>query len=156
MSLETTKQLLVINTQILVLSAEARNKGFVPVNPLKLPAGKESDFRPDLTPSGFWCHYISGEMSAYSSAPPEWIPEIVPAIDTSQRRLLKLAEVWSAHPVSQRDYLNQATTQAFIGASKAARWSENMDYTRKLTQLVAKAGRLYARREGIRLIGDTD
>lgn len=142
-----------INLRLNNISQEAQRQGAQPIDPNQLPpSADQEELRPTLTPSGFWNHYIGGCITAVNDYPPHWASEMRPVTDSSQRKVYELATRWALHPIGSVDPLNRETTQAFLTASIATRWSENQEYLHRLAELVFKVGDLYANREGIRLI----
>lgn len=131
-----------LNEALLLIRENASSQGLNEAN-LAEP-DRVDDLKDDLTPSGFWNHYIGGGIASIASLPSD-MADLIPPV---QKRLHTLTERYMIHPVGSNDELNIATCRAFLGGGFSFDWTQSSALLDILRNTVADLGDQYSLREG--------
>lgn len=145
-------EIMLMNQQLVGLSAEAESQDLKPMNTELLHALSDGHSKPqdNTTTAGFWNHHIGGPLAAIDVQ--MYLLEVTGQADEEivssvQARLYRLAIDWSTNPES-RDPIVRSSTDSFLAGGFSFEWMKSPILTRKLKGQVTDLGDLYAMREG--------
>lgn len=137
-------QILRLNVRLLLLRREVSLQGLNGVNlDHSYKFRGEDNLKPDLTPSGFWKHYIGGGIGSIASLPSDMV-DLIPPV---QERLHVLTELYITHPIGSTDQLNLESCRAFLVGGLSFDWTQSETLLIAVKNIVADLGDNYSLRE---------